>query len=85
MKQKRYICFQCYGFHPEMRGVSEEEFLAGDNVCKEEKCLRKGQTLESAFYRGEEDKMFSWEELEKYSHRDPIPCKNDVLDIDGKL
>lgn len=67
-KQKRYICFQCYIFHPEMRGVLEEEFLAGNNVCKEEKCIRKGDPLESAFYCGVEDKMFRWEELE--SHND---------------
>ena len=26
--QKRYICFTCYGFHPEMKGVSQEEFDA---------------------------------------------------------
>lgn len=47
--QKRYICFVCYKFHPEMRGASEEEFLAGDNVCKNEKCTRRGQPLEEGW------------------------------------
>ncbi len=47
--QKRYICFTCYGFHPEMWGVSQGEFKAGNNVCHEEKCKRKGQPLEEAY------------------------------------
>ncbi|OGK16180.1 hypothetical protein A2690_01940 [Candidatus Roizmanbacteria bacterium RIFCSPHIGHO2_01_FULL_39_12b] len=46
--KKRYICFTCYSFHPEMKGITEEEFEAGDNVCKEEKCKFKGQPLEPA-------------------------------------
>lgn len=45
---KRYICFTCYKFHPEMKGVSEEEFLKGNNVCKQERCFRHGQPLEPA-------------------------------------
>ena len=46
--EKRYVCFTCHHCHPEMRGVSEEEFQAGDNVCQEEKCKYKGQPLEVA-------------------------------------
>ncbi len=33
-----------------MRGVSEEEFLAGDNVCKQPKCTRLGQPLEVGWF-----------------------------------
>lgn len=43
---KRYICFTCYKFHPEMRGVSEDEFNAGKRVCTQEKCTKRGQPLE---------------------------------------
>ena len=43
--KKRYICFICYQYHPEMKGVSEEEFKAGNNVCTEENCTHKGQKL----------------------------------------
>lgn len=50
--KKRYICFICYKFHPEMRGVSEEEFNAGDKVCTQPKCTRKGQPLEAALFCG---------------------------------
>ena len=28
-----------------MKGVSEEEFKAGNNVCTEENCTHKGQKL----------------------------------------
>jgi len=48
--QKRFICFVCYKFHPEMRGVSEKEFDMGNNVCTEEKCVQKGKMLEPALY-----------------------------------
>ncbi|MBI3385107.1 hypothetical protein HY030_02870 [Candidatus Gottesmanbacteria bacterium] len=60
--QKRYLCLRCYSFHPEMRGVSEEEFLAGDNVCKEEKCIRKGQLLEAAYFCQSCEVMYPAEE-----------------------
>ena len=56
--EKRYICFICYSYHPEMKGVSEEEFNAGNNICKEEKCKRKGEPLEPALYCEKCDKMF---------------------------
>ena len=39
--ERRYLCLTCYTFHPEMKGVSEEEFKAGNNICKEEKCAHK--------------------------------------------
>jgi len=48
--EKRYVCFTCYQFHPEMKGVSEEEFHAGDNVCTDKKCVRVGQPLEEAYH-----------------------------------
>ena len=31
-----------------MKGVSQEEFDSGNNVCNEIKCVRKGQPLEPA-------------------------------------
>ena len=68
MREKRYLCMQCYSFHSEMRGVSEEEFLDGDNVCKELKCIRRGQPLEPAFYCEICDKMIPWEEHEAHRH-----------------
>ncbi len=34
-KRNRYICFTCYKFHPEMKGVSQVEFKHGNNVCNE--------------------------------------------------
>lgn len=65
--QKRYICFVCYKFHPEMKGVSEEEFNAGDNVCKQEKCTRKGQPLESAYVCSVCSKLYPINEKHKHS------------------
>lgn len=56
--ERRYLCLTCYTFHPEMKGVSEEEFKAGNNVCKEEKCAHKGKTLEAADHCDKCDKMF---------------------------
>ena len=56
--EKRYVCFVCYSYHPEMKGVSEEEFNAGNNVCKEEKCKRKGQYLDTAIYCEKCNKLF---------------------------
>lgn len=56
--KKRYVCFTCYGFHPEMKGVIEKEFLGGDNVCKEEKCKFKGKILEEADLCEKCDKLF---------------------------
>lgn len=41
-----------------MRGVSQEEFDAGNNSCQEEKCSCKGETLEAAEYCEACDKMF---------------------------
>ena len=46
--EKRYVCFICYKFHPEMKGVSEVEFKAGDNVCVDPKCVNNGKPLEEA-------------------------------------
>jgi len=48
--EKRFVCFTCYKFHPEMKGVSEEEFNTGENCCKQEKCAHKGEKLEAAEY-----------------------------------
>ena len=59
---KRYLCFTCYQYHPEMRGVSEDEFNAGSNTCQEEKCICKGQTLEAGEYCKECDKMYRFRE-----------------------
>jgi len=56
--KKRYICFVCYKYHPEMRGVSEEEFNNGDSACAQPKCARKGQPLESAIFCGQCDRLF---------------------------
>lgn len=64
--QKRYICFTCYSFHPEMKGVSEEEFKSGHNVCKEGKCKFKGQPLEIANLCNTCDKLFR--EKEDHEH-----------------
>ena len=33
-----------------MRGVTEEEFKNGENDCKEDKCVRKGESLEEAMF-----------------------------------
>ena len=59
--KKCYVCFVCYSFHPEMKGVSEEEFNNGNNVCKEEKCKRKSEPLEAAVYCERSNKMFRFE------------------------
>ncbi len=40
-----------------MHGVSEEEFIAGNNVCKEPKCKFRGHALEEAFHCTECNKM----------------------------
>jgi len=56
--EKRYICFICYPYHPEMKGVSEEEFNSGNNVCREEKCTRKEEKLEPAIHCEKCDKMY---------------------------
>lgn len=45
-----------------MKGVSEEEFNAGDNVCKEEKCIMKGLPLETADHCEICNKLFKIEE-----------------------
>jgi len=47
----------CYSFHPDMKGVSQEEFDMGNNVCREEKCKFKGQSLEQANYCEACDKL----------------------------
>ncbi len=65
--EKRYVCFTCYKYHPEMRGGSEEEFNSGNNVCKEEKCKRKGEMLEAAIYCEKCDKIFSFEQKHNHS------------------
>ena len=41
-----------------MKGVSEEEFQAGNNVCKEEKCTRRGKPLEEAYICDTCDKLY---------------------------
>ena len=46
--EKRFVCFTCYRFHPETKGFSEEEFESGDNICKQEKCVHRGEKLELA-------------------------------------
>jgi len=66
MTTRRYICFTCYKFHSEMRGISLDEFNAGDNVCKEIKCERKGQPLEPADYCDICDSLFPIKE--KHQH-----------------
>lgn len=55
---KRYLCFTCYSFHPERHGISEEEFKAGDNVCKEVKCKHRGEPLEEGWLCEVCDKIF---------------------------
>ncbi len=64
--QRRYICFTCYQYHPEMKGVSEEEFIAGNNVCREEKCVHKGELLEAAIFCEVCQKMYR--ESENHKH-----------------
>ena len=49
-----------------MRGISLDEFNAGDNVCKEIKCERKGQPLEPADYCDICDSLFPIKE--KHQH-----------------
>ena len=56
--EKRHVCFTCYQYHPEMKGVSEEEFKAGNNVCREEKCTCKGQELEAVEHCQKCDRLF---------------------------
>ena len=58
---KKYLCFACYGYHPEMRGVSEDEFNNGNKICQEEKCVCKGQEFETAQYCEACEKMFRYE------------------------
>jgi len=66
MMEKRYLCFTCYHYHPEMRGVSQAEFnaaasagpTAGKNVCDQPKCPFKGSPLEPAEYCEKCEKMF---------------------------
>lgn len=45
-----------------MKGVSEEEFKSGRNVCKQEKCTRRGEPLEPADYCDICDRLFKPEE-----------------------
>lgn len=56
----------CYSFHPEIQGASEKEYNAGNNVCKEEKCKRKGEALEPAFFCDICQKMIPFEEEHKH-------------------
>lgn len=60
--KKRYVCFMCYRFHPEMKGVSEEEFQSGKNICTEEKCIRKGKLLEPAYVCDTCDRLYPVDE-----------------------
>ena len=55
---KRFLCFTCYNYHPEMRGISEDEFDRGNKTCQEPKCAHKGQEFEPAQYCEPCDKMF---------------------------
>jgi len=67
-KEKRYLCFTCYGYHPEMRGVSEEEFENGHKNCTEEKCSCKEDLLKPAFYCEKCDKMIEFELEQDHQH-----------------
>ncbi len=66
--KKRYVCLVCYGFHPEMKGISEEEFNAGDNVCKEEKCKRRGESLNPVYSCDECGKLYPVDEEHAHAH-----------------
>ena len=67
-REKRFICFTCYSFHPEMRGVSEKEFRAGNKACREEKCKFKGRVLEESFHCEECGKMLPWKNARLHGH-----------------
>ncbi len=58
--KKSYLCFTCYSYHPEMHGVSEDQFKQGDKTCQQEKCPYRGQELAAAEHCMECDKMFPY-------------------------
>ena len=41
-----------------MKGISQEEFNSGENTCKQEKCVHKGEQLEAAEYCEKCDRLF---------------------------
>jgi len=64
--KKRYICFACYGFHPEMRGISEAELTSETNFCSQEKCTCFEDLLKEAFYCETCDQMLPWDPKHKH-------------------
>ena len=56
--QKRFMCWTCYQAHPERKGVSEQEFKNGKNVCDDGKCSFRGKTLEEVELCEKCDKLF---------------------------
>ena len=56
--EKRFVCFTCYKSHPELKGVSEQEFRTGKGLCREANCIHKGEVLEAADYCEPCSKLF---------------------------
>ena len=64
--QKRYTCFTCYSFNPELKGITEEEFNGGKNVCSNAACEFFGEPLEPANFCETCEKLFR--EGESHEH-----------------